>query len=414
MNHTVEDSLILLGGVVPKLTNINLDQADKTLIKSLVKQVIAGTGLTDRQLDVSIKKIEKYRVGLEHNGVNIDRILLEKNTRLPLREIDRTQTISLVKNHNQYTIVVKTFFSKRFQLVWNDISPALIAPQCIEKLNEKIINFNEKDLHNVVSALLPLGFVLSEDIAELYNTLSTVVASPTQFIPYIELVDNIPALRNVSQHCLNYVYSQFPDYKDEDFLVFIAMLKTCGIYHKSSEIISKINESTAINLTKNVLLNSNTRFRINPEEHSIDTLFDVINTLRQSPLLFIVDDDATINTIKPIVDKLLTTVTASEINIFFRLAAGTAAGTEFNQYVKDTGLNTFIGPATKVVFVSKGKIPKPLLTADWHPQAAVVLTPFEYGKTSAFLKDFQTVYYYNNGLNNKFDRKKGQYQIVQM
>ena len=58
MNHTVEDSLELLGSIVPKLVNINLDQTDKNLIKSLAKQVLAGTALTDRQLDVSIKKLK--------------------------------------------------------------------------------------------------------------------------------------------------------------------------------------------------------------------------------------------------------------------------------------------------------------------------------------------------------------------
>ena len=353
-------------------------------------------------------------MGLEKNGVDVDCVLIEKNTRMPLREIDRTQLISLVTDNNRHKIVVKTFFSKRFQAAWNDISNTLICPQDTEKLNEKIINFNEKDLYTIVSALQPIGFSLSTEICELYQALEAIATTPTKFAPYVDLIDNTPIVHNVNKHCLTYINNHFPAYKDSDFLVFIAHLKTCGIYHKSREIIVKINESKAENLTKEVLLNTSTRFRINPEEHSITAVFDIITSLKQWPLLIIVDDAATIHSIKPIVDMLLENFSNEEINVFFRLGTDNAAGSEFNQYVKDNNLNTFIGPTTKAVFVSKNKIPKPLLNADWNPQSALVLAPYEYGKTSAFLKDFQSVYYYNNGLNNKFDRKKGQYQIVQL
>lgn len=415
MLNTVETSLEILGGLIPKLVNIRLDHADKNLIKSLAKQVFRGTALTDRQLDVSLKKIEKYRDGLEKNSVDVDSLLKDKTTRMPLREIDRSRVVSLVTgNDKKVKISVKFVFSKKFATLWGEISKNLIGSVETHK-RENFIRFNEKDLHFIVNKLEPEGFEISQEIREIYEEIEKILKFPSDYAPHVSLEDGKPILKNANSHCIEYMEKEFPVYKDEDFLSFIARLKNCGIYHKNPEIIKKINQECTNDLVKSVLVNTTTRFRINPQEYGTDTVFDIINTIKEWPILIVLDEaQDPYPTVQSTVDELLKFIDRKDINVFFRLDNNTDHGKEFNQFVKDNHLNNFIGTNTKVVFITKNKIPKPLMNADWTPRAAVLFSNYEYGKAHAFLNSIPSLYYYNIGLNNKFNQRKGKYRIVQL
>ena len=156
MKHTIEDALELLGGIAHRSVNIRIDINEQSLVKSLAKQVSRQIALTDRQLDLSLKKIEKYRVGLTQNNVDVDSLLIEKSLRFPLREIDRTQSITLVADSdNKFKIRVKFVFSKKFDQIWQGVQSRLIG-SVVDQKNYKELSFNELDLHSIVSELRPL------------------------------------------------------------------------------------------------------------------------------------------------------------------------------------------------------------------------------------------------------------------
>jgi hypothetical protein len=415
MRNTIEDALEILGGTVPRIVNIRIDASEQALIKSLAKQVSRQTALTDRQLDLSIKKIEKYRDGLEQNNIDVSQLLFEKTTRYPLREIDRTQSISLHTDiENKTKIFVKFVFSKKFASIWSEIEYDLIGA-VHEAKGEKYVSFNEKNLYRVVTVLKPLGFEIADDVQSYYEKIEEILENPNNFAPYIDYVDDKIVLRNVSKQCNQYLETELTDIRDSDFLVFLERLKNCGIYQKNDEIFKKITEIAPNNLIKNILVENSTRFRVNPEEHGIGTVFEIINTLKQWPLLILVDETKdVISYIKNAIPELLKYVNHDEINIFFRLENDNPESSEFNQFVRDNGLNNYIGPATKVVFITKNRIPKPLYNADWKPHAALVASSYEYGKTSAYLSNFPAVYYYNNSLNSRYTKSKGKNSIVQL
>lgn len=415
MSHTIEDAIEILGGTKPRIVNVRIDLGEQSLVRSLAKQVNKGTALTDRQLDLATKKIEKYRLGLEKNKVDVDLLLLNKRTRYPLREIDRTQSISLhVEKDKKVKILIKYVFSKRFAVIWDEIVKDLIGSYREDKGIKEIL-FNERDLRTVVDSLRPLQFEVSDEIAELYNTIEEILVNPSESIPYVDFIDDKIELKNISSQCIKYLESELTDVKDSDFLVFLERLKNCGIYHKNGEIIKKITEKAPNNLIKTILVETGTRFRINPEEHDIDTVFDIIDNLKQWPLLILVDEKKDIiSQIKTCIPKLLKYVHKEEINIFFRLESDNLENVEFNQFVKDNNLNNYINANTKVVFITKNRIPKPLFNADWKPHTALVTSSYEYGKTSAYLSDFPAVYYYNNSLNTKYGKNKGKSIIVQL
>ncbi len=102
------------------------------------------------------------------------------------------------------------------------------------------------------------------------------------------------------------------------------------------------------------------------------------------------------------------------MNVFFRLKNEQMGHQQFNQFVKDNHLNNYIDSTTKVVFISRNKIPKPLIKADWQPRTAIITSNHDFGKLSAYLNDFSTVYYYNNSVAMRNSRLKGADKIVQL
>jgi len=164
-----------------------------------------------------------------------------------------------------------------------------------------------------------------------------------------------------------------------------------------------------------VLTLSASRFRISPETYSFDEIIDVVEKLDQWPVLVLVDDDnKALEQVTTVFSALSKKIPTDEITVFFRIDNGQKNADEFNQMVKDNHLNNYIGPNTKVVFIAKNKIPKPLLKADWHPSTAIMLSNHDFGKTSAFLDDMSTVYYYNNSVVVRNNRIKGARQIAQL
>lgn len=416
MTHTVEDVLEILAGIKPRMVNVRIDYNEKTLIKSLGRQVFNQTGLTDRQLDLALKKIDKYRDGLIQNSIDVDQVIALKSLRIPLREIDRTQVISLTDNTElrRTEISVKYTFSKKFSATWSEILKKIGINESTEK-NIKKLPFTEYNLQVVVDGLRPLNFEVEEKTQEIYEKIEEISINPENFAPYVEMVDGKFEVRNAHKACLDFINSKIPTVDDTNFLAYLDLLKKCGIFHKNREIIEKIENSTANDVVKKSLLATSTRFRINPTTHSMTKVIETINTLDQWPVLVMLDEDInTLSWVKGILADVQQYVDQKDITVFFRLSNGQPNHEEFNQMVKDNHLNNYIGPNTKVVFIAKNRIPKPLFKADWKPNTALVTSAHDYGKTSAYLNDFGAVYYYNNSQAVRFNRIKGSRPIAEL
>ena len=415
MKHTVEDAIEILAGIRPRIINIRIDHNEKTLIKSIGKQTASGLALTDRQLDLSLKKIKKYKENLEKNNIDVDTVLLTTPLRFPLREIDRSQTISVgVNDHNKPVIFVKSPRSKNFSEKWQKIQDLLIG-ECHEHGTVKEVPLNETNAMTVVSNFQNLDFDISDDLMEIYREIEKILENPTNFAPYLDLENDQVILKNANKNCIAHVDTVIPEETKNNFLQYIASLKNCGFYHKDHKIVEKIEKLSPSELVTNVLVNTATRFRLNPEQHSAEKLVELIDAVGQWPILVLVDDDhKAYEQVTEIYNQAVKKISSQDITVFFRVDNGQKNSQEFAQFVKDNHLNNYIGSNTKVVFIAKNKIPKPLLKADWKPVTAVMMSNHDFGKTSAFLDDMSVVYYYNKSVVVRHNRIKGARQIAQL
>jgi hypothetical protein len=413
---TVEDTIEILAGVRPRTVNIRIDKADAKIILSLGRQMIRKTALTDRQFDLAIKKIEKYQDGLERCGIDVDQVLTLKTLKWPIREIDRTQTVYLSKDaeSNKPVILVKYVFSKKFAEIWAMLEDRVTAVTQLDK-TVKQISYTEKNLYLTVIAMQDLQFEISEEIYEIFEKIEKIMENPENVVPYVTCDNENIFVANINPKCKEYLDNKFDTVNDSNVLEFVDHVKHSGIFLKSQIFSEKLRNFPTSDLTKKILLEPATRFRLDPEKYSMSDMVSSINTLNQWPLLVILEENSIIlDTLKSTIDELSKYVPIGQMNVFFRLKNEQKECGEFNQYVKDNGLNNYIDKETKVVFISRNRIPKPLLKSEWQPRTAILASNHDFGKLSAYLNDFSTVYYYNNSITMRNNRLKGADKIVQL
>lgn len=416
MAHNVEDVLEILAGIVPKKVNVKIDRSERSLITSLANQVHKQTALTDRQLDLALAKISKYRVGLEANSVDVDEVLLTKPLRMPLRVIDRSQKIyfDYSNNFREQRIHVKSSFFNKNDNFWGKIREQL-SGQIVYEKSVMSVPATELNLHVLVSALNPLDYEIDQEVQEIFEKIEEILKNREKFIPQIVINEAGVLIENVPDQCLKAAQLEFPSIVDENLISCASGLKKYGIFEKSQEIVKKIESANVSELTKNSALSSTTRFRVIPTKYSLKNVVETVNTLNQWPLLVIIEENS--NTFSQILElhgALSEFVPNEEMTVFFRLGNENNGSKDFSQFVKDNSLNGFIDQKTKVVFISKNRIPKPLFRANWNPQTALALINYDFGKTSAYLNDLSFVYYYNDAISVRHDKIKGSSQLVEL
>lgn len=416
MTHNVEDVLEILAGVVPRKVNIRIDRSEKSLITSLANQVQKQTALTDRQLELAITKIAKYRTGLEANLVDVDTIIVCQPLRMPLRVIDRSQQVYFNYNNNfrEQRIHIKPVFLSKKGDFWDNIKQQLHGQILYDK-SVMSVPSTESNLYTLVKSLKPLGFKIDHDVNEIFEKIEEILKNREKFIPRLSTNGEKYLIENVSDQCKNAIEQEFPNISGNNLLSCASGLKKYGIFEKSEEIVEKIQQLNVSELTKKSVLSSACRFRVIPEKYSIKNLVETINDLNQWPVLVIVEENSnTHKQISELCSEFSNFVSYHEMTVFFRLNNENTDAKNFNQFIKDNSLNGFIDRNTKVVFISKNKIPKPLLKSEWNPQSSLALINYDFGKTSAYLNDMSFVYYYNNAIAVKHDKIKGSSSLVEL
>ena len=415
MTYTIEDALEILGGATPRNLNIRLDTSDKLLVKSLARQVKSGVALTDRQLDLAVAKLVKYKSGLNQNNVDVDHLVLVRPLRMPIREIDRTQLIKVdtCPITNIPAIAVKFVFSKRISQIWKELISTL-SGVVHQVAGVSYVSLTEVNVKILVEELSPMEFIVDRSIMKIYEKIEEISENPTDFAPHIDFKNNQVTLNNSNSHLEAFMNMKFPLVNNDNFLMYLDTVKKCGIFHKTPEILKKLENTQSSALTKKVILETETRFRCDPDTYTVENLVQVISELQQWPLVVILEENSAFSQVVLAHTALSKFISNNEMTVFFRLDNNNKDHTEFSQFVKDHSLNNYIDSKVKVVFITKNRIPKPLLKADWHPETALVLTSNDYGKTAAYLNDFSSVYYYNNSIMYKNSKTKGAKQIAEL
>ena len=391
--NTIEDLLEIFAGMhqAPKL---EVNSSDATIMYSIARQTFKGTALTDRQLVLMKEKLQAYRDQFVALDYNFD-IAIE-NLRQPIRHIDRSKYIKIVSHadmvgpnqpYESYKeswkwIKVRFPFSKKdivklepiitkAKLNRNDYSHT-------KGTHEHFFLLKESYVYLIVEAFKNANFVVDEDTTDIYNQLVEFESNREEYVPgvYNYKLKNV---REVVAETLEQLFEK-PDvdnlllYKDRSLLYGLQEFDKDELA-KSSRKYSDLAVKIAMRNTGRIVVDSNT-YRI---QHLIDSLIE----LERFPILVLCDEtnaeEQLVTTHKIFKNRILD----SEISVMFRLEGDH----ELNKYVKDKGLNNFVDKNTKVVYINKNKLPKPLLTADWNFNCVLSLTSLRsHSKVDAWIE----------------------------
>ena len=397
---TIEDCIEALAGTHEHIVcSKEIESSDKGLIYSLARQTVNGTAYTDRQHELAISKATHYKSILEE--VDIDVTTSVTQLRMPLRSIDRSRWIKL-KNIEQSLITFnkpdEQYIAVRFSFQKNLIS-------ALENINSKPIHYdkinkthyfeyNERTLHNVVSALTNKGFEIQPELQERYEILEMMNNNKKNYVPGIYSLK----LKNLHAKAIDYAISTIgsPDvdnlamYKDRDQLL--------GITHfDEDDLNNSIRKLTT--LSQKIVKRKSSNILINSDEHVFDRVAESILELNRYPLLVVLNDESELENLQKVHQSFRNIFSNDDFCSLYRKENISPGNTEFNEYIKQNKLNNSLAIKSKVVYTSINKMSKVMLKSEWRPQAAILMGSRRSTKVDQFLQELDLVIHYDTDVS---------------
>ena len=397
---TIEDCIEALAGTHEHIVcSKEIESSDKSLIYSLARQTVNGTAYTDRQHELAISKATHYKSILEE--VDIDVTTSVTQLRMPLRSIDRSRWIKL-KNIEQSLITFnkpdEQYIAVRFSFQKNLIS-------ALENINSKPIHYdkinkthyfeyNERTLHNVVSALTNKGFEIQPELQERYEILEMMNNNKKNYVPGIYSLK----LKNLHAKAIDYAISTIgsPDvdnlamYKDRDQLL--------GITHfDEDDLNNSIRKLTT--LSQKIVKRKSSNILINSDEHVFDRVAESILELNRYPLLVVLNDESELENLQKVHQSFRNIFSNDDFCSLYRKENISPGNTEFNEYIKQNKLNNSLAIKSKVVYTSINKMSKVMLKSEWRPQAAILMGSRRSTKVDQFLQELDLVIHYDTDVS---------------
>jgi hypothetical protein len=371
---TVEDYIEVLAGVQSGGDSINLEKSDYNLISSLARQTFKGIAYTDRQFDLAKNKITYYK-----DQLNLTEFLVNDldKLRMPLREIDRSRWIKLEATSKGESIAVRFTFQKKLITALEKLSTRPYHYDKVRKI--QYFDYSEKTLFDIVSAFKDRNFDVEPRIQDMYNKIEAF--NKEESVPglYNYKLKNLPesGLKSIVNELGNPSLDNLMLYKDRSLKYGI------DVDYKGET--NSLEARIATRREPNVSLDSTTM--------NIDTVLLALENLKRHKLLILVasgDNNSTYDDVVQIHEYVKNLIQPGEVSVSFRLD-NVSDGLEFNRYIKKECINNKVDKDTKVVYNLNNKLPKPLYSSNWIPDAIILLNSNGYIATRKVLDCYPNV-----------------------
>ena len=118
-------------------------------------------------------------------------------------------------------------------------------------------------------------------------------------------------------------------------------------------------------LTQKIMKRDNASVVVSNKTWTINQLFDSIGEMNRYPLMILLNQDTAIEELNAVYQATKGYISNKDISVHFRLDNKRYG--EFNQFIRDKGLNNSIDSNTKIVIANRKKITKPILKSNWKP-----------------------------------------------
>lgn len=404
--NTIEDLLEILSGLQGQ-AKIQIESSDITIMHSLARQVFRGTGLTDKQYELTKEKLLKYKD--QFTALEYEFDLAFKNLRHPIRMLDRSRWIKIVEypdnivyesSKTHHWIAVRFIFNKKLISLIDAIRST--DKDAIYDKQNKIHYFtlSEKNIFNVINALQDKNFEIESELQDKYEKIKEMNNNKKEHIPGIYSLK----LKNLNETAINYIISDIGNPDNDNLALFKDRQRIYGLNHFDEDDLNySISQLTS--LSQKIVKRSNREILVNSNTYNFDRLAESVLELNRFPLLIILNEKSDFDELVTSYKSFKNIINEEDFCVLYRKDNTEPDNEEFNNYIKNNNLNNKLDSLPKIVYTTKSKFPKTLLKSKWKPKAAIMFGSDRYinnSKISLYNKELDLVLHYDNDVSPFF------------
>ncbi len=374
MEHTIEHYLMSLVGLALPDREFELAAGDQTILTSIARQVARGTALTDRQYELVKSKLIDYRDQFEKNDmVHLDLAL--DNLNQPLREIDRSQTITVEDGY----VVVKFPFNKKTISQLDTVSSHYRQFYSHEKgSNLHRFKLYEPVINQIIELFKNKQFKIDPKLTEVNNQIEEIKTQESKYIPHV----TADGLVNVDPRAEELAVKEIGEFSRENRIKYWDRSIRYG-YRKPQRYFD-----TASPLAENLANRSNIKEYVNPSAYTLKDVVMAVKELDRFPLLVTLSRKKEYHELQQLVEAFDFVDSQQQI-VLDRVEDAHDSNYALNNFIKEKNFNRWLDKDIKIVYIFKSSLPKLLLKNDWRPIAHLSLSgERENSMTSSYIDQY--------------------------
>lgn len=359
--------MIYIEDILHYIVDSNIvNEADRPILSSISRQCKRSVALTDKQFNLVFSKLLTYQDILTKEA----NVTLKENhdTRLPLRQIDRSKTINIVTQSELDNVPYESYKEK---WLWASIrfpfSKKLISK--IEKIKNAVPSTHYKHKKGThIHSIKITGANVYHIIEQFKN--SEFVIDP-QLLDYHNHSKEI--LDNSSKHAINFSAGKFNNLpaKVIDELSLLNDLQIIDRKIKYGYTVSTVDNYAS--LSEEIAHRKTTDICVDPSVHSLKDIAYSMETLKRFPIVALIDESEAMNQISAI-HQAFDFIDNSRQCALFRVDSSDTYN--LNDYIKEHNLNNWVDNNTQIVYIKKSQLPKVLLKSDFMPLTTIGITSY--------------------------------------
>jgi hypothetical protein len=343
----IED--IILASVT--VTPVKFNLYDQKIIDSFNDQILLGVGFTEKQSVLAVKILKKYTPRLTVLlGSNVLQYLENPVYKLPIRNTNKSKKISIIEN-KIYGRVVSVIFPYNESYVTKIKENKISDYRSWDKEQKSwIFSLTETNLNFLINFAETENFETDDEFKNLSVQVLETITKMEKYIPMLVVEEKKLKFVNSDQN--------LPPLVNQDMLPAIFEARRKGINTWDNIIANYIDSDEVDEITRQFLKSDpGDKFCIDSKIQEISSLETIIKFM--GPCLIVIPGGSELEKLAMVHTFLKSIgIENHQMSVMFRLPTDTHLN--FNNFVKNNGLNSPIKEHTQIVFISS-KLPKPVL-----------------------------------------------------
>lgn len=386
---TIETTIEAVAGVGHTKLVLNVTGPDVRFFQELAEQLLRKQPLNERQYHRARSKLEFYS-RCRNQDVQQQVIDSLSKTRHPLVKLSDINSVKLKRQHETpaakgITIlgtefVVEVSFEHRASITKILDKVGIVHertgfPHRYHKRADNLYFFElqENLVYQLVNALAEYDFAFDENVLEIHEQVCECINNKSDYLSGIvngELV-------NVNENALKVANELIGPYSPKTHLQYVDRAKMLGIDQIEPAI-------TPVTLVEKIAYRESFTYNSKPSDESLTELLQALKTLGRTRILVLLEtslanqDPLSDHEVSKTLEQTLLEYASASEGIFpiskqivLNRQPTTSSGNYFNDAIHNIGFNKWLDEDIEIVYVSRRRLPKLLLSTEWRPNVTI-------------------------------------------